>query len=53
MRLPFTREEFFDLLAAYNSALWPAVVAFALPVTGLALAVFGHRNWKHHFRALR
>ena len=27
MRQPFTREEFFDLLAAYNGALWPAVVA--------------------------
>jgi hypothetical protein len=25
MRLPFTREEFFDLFAAYNGALWPAV----------------------------
>jgi hypothetical protein len=27
MRLPFTREEFFDLFAAYNGALWPAVIA--------------------------
>ncbi|MEQ1908341.1 MAG: DUF6064 family protein [Vicinamibacterales bacterium] len=27
MRLPFTREEFFDLLGAYNAALWPAAVA--------------------------
>ena len=27
MRLPFTREQFFDLLAAYNAALWPAVIA--------------------------
>ena len=27
MRLPFTREEFFDLLAAYNGALWPAALA--------------------------
>src|SRR5215217_423958 len=27
MQLPFTREEFFDLLAAYNGELWPAVVA--------------------------
>ena len=27
MRLPFTREQFFDLFAAYNGALWPAVVA--------------------------
>jgi len=27
MRLPFTRQEFFDLVAAYNGALWPAVGA--------------------------
>jgi Family of unknown function (DUF6064) len=27
MQLPFTKEQFFDLLAAYNGALWPAVVA--------------------------
>lgn len=27
MQLPFTREEFFDLFAAYNSELWPAIVA--------------------------
>jgi hypothetical protein len=27
MRLPFASEEFFDLFAAYNGTLWPAVVA--------------------------
>jgi hypothetical protein len=27
MQLPFTRQQFFDLFAAYNGALWPAVVA--------------------------
>lgn len=26
MRLPFSREDFFDLFTAYNGALWPAVV---------------------------
>ena len=26
MQLPFTRDEFFDLFAAYNGALWPAVI---------------------------
>lgn len=30
MQLPFTREEFFDLLAAYNTTLWPALVALWL-----------------------
>lgn len=28
MQLPFTRDEFFDVFAAYNGALWPAVVVF-------------------------
>ena len=27
MQLPFTREQFFDLFAAYNEALWPAAAA--------------------------
>ena len=27
MQLPFTREQFFDLFAAYNEALWPALIA--------------------------
>jgi Family of unknown function (DUF6064) len=26
VRLPFTRDEFFDLFTAYNASLWPAVV---------------------------
>ena len=27
MQLPFTREQFFDLFAAYNQTLWPAAAA--------------------------
>ena len=27
MQLPFTKEQFFDLFAAYNVGLWPALVA--------------------------
>jgi hypothetical protein len=27
MQLPFTKEQFFDLFAAYNGAVWPAMVA--------------------------
>ena len=27
MQLPFTREQFFDLFAAYNETLWPAALA--------------------------
>lgn len=30
MLLPFTREQFFDVFAAYNEALWPAAVALWL-----------------------
>ena len=26
MQLPFTKEQFFDLLAAYNVGLWPALL---------------------------
>jgi hypothetical protein len=27
VQLPFTTEQFFDLLAAYNEAFWPVLVA--------------------------
>lgn len=27
MQLPFTKEQFFDLFAAYNGGLWPAVIS--------------------------
>jgi hypothetical protein len=27
MQLPFTRDQFFDLFAAYNASLWPVIVA--------------------------
>jgi hypothetical protein len=30
MNLPFTAEQFFDLFAAYNASLWPALVALWL-----------------------
>ena len=30
MDLPFTREQFFDLFAAYNTSLWPVAVALWL-----------------------
>jgi hypothetical protein len=37
MQLPFTTEQFFDLLAAYNGALWPA--ALALWLTSMLVSV--------------
>ena len=30
MQLPFTQEAFFDLLADYNSTLWPAIAGLWL-----------------------
>ena len=35
MQLPFTREQFFDLFAAYNEPLWPAVVALWIASTAI------------------
>jgi hypothetical protein len=43
MRLPFTREAFFNLFAAYNGALWPAVVALWV-ASALALWVVSSRR---------
>jgi hypothetical protein len=37
MQLPFTSEQFFDLFAAYNAALWP--VLLALWITSAIAAV--------------
>lgn len=49
MQLPFTNQEFFDLLQAYNTALWPAVVALWV-VSALVVAQLGwlrrpHDRW--------
>jgi len=49
MRLPFSREEFFDLFAAYNAALWPAVVvlwvASVLAVVWVVSSQRSHGRW--------
>jgi len=49
MQLPFTREQFFELFAAYNEALWPAVVALwiasAVVVTVRLSARRPHDRW--------
>ena len=37
MQLPFTQEQFFDLFAAYNVALWP--VLLALWITSVVASV--------------
>ena len=49
MQLPFTREQFFDLFAAYNEALWPGAVALwiasAVIVARLLSARRPHDRW--------
>lgn len=43
MNLPFTIEQFLDVFAAYNAAIWPAqIVAYVLGLVGLA-AVWSRR----------
>src|SRR5262245_2968704 len=48
MQLPFTRAEFFEVLAAYNSALWPAAAVLwgvsALTCVSLSLR-HSHDRW--------
>jgi hypothetical protein len=48
MQLPFSREDFFDLFAAYNGALWPAVVA--LWVASVLAAVWILSSRRSHDR---
>jgi hypothetical protein len=53
MPLAFTREQFFDLFAAYNEALWPAVIAIWLTsaaVVALRLSArHQHDRWVSAF----
>jgi hypothetical protein len=43
MQLPFTHQEFFDLLAAYNAACWPIVVALWVASVLAVIARFPSR----------
>jgi hypothetical protein len=47
MQLPFTREQFFDVFAAYNGTLWPGVLALwiaSVLVSGLLFARSHHAS---------
>ena len=44
MQLPFTKEQFLDLFAAYNEALWPALIALWLASVVVSLLVFSSRR---------
>lgn len=43
--MPFTRDQFFAIFAAYNSAIWPAaIIAYPLALTMVAFALRGGRS---------
>ena len=44
MQLPFTREQFFDLFAVYNAALWPALVVLWLASAVVSVLLLSSRR---------
>ena len=44
MQLPFTREQFFDLFAAYNATLWPGVLALWIVSVLVAVLLFARSH---------
>ena len=44
MQLPFTKEQFFDLFADYNEALWPALVALWIASVVVSLLLLSLRR---------
>ncbi len=46
MGLPFTVEQFFDVFARYNVALWPAPVALTALAALCVLALFSRWRWR-------
>lgn len=44
MQLPFTKEEFFDLFAAYNVGLWPALIALWIASVVVSVLLFSSRR---------
>ena len=44
MQLPFTTEQFFDLLAAYNEALWPGLAVLWMASLIASLLLFSSRR---------
>jgi hypothetical protein len=45
MQLPFTREQFFDMFAAYNATLWPGVLPLWIASVLVAVLLFAR---SHH-----
>src|SRR4029078_11135238 len=44
MQLPFTGEQFFDLLAEYNAGLWPALVVLWTMSVAATMLLFSSRR---------
>lgn len=44
MQLPFTRDQFFDLFAAFNTALWPALAALWIASLAVSLLLLSSRR---------
>jgi hypothetical protein len=44
MQLPFTREQFFDVFAAYNATLWPGVLALWIASVFVAVLLFARSH---------
>ncbi|MHB1000172.1 MAG: DUF6064 family protein [Armatimonadota bacterium] len=45
MKLPFTREQFLEVFAEYNTAIWPAqIIAIVLGIAAVALIVTKHKS---------
>jgi hypothetical protein len=44
MQLPFTKEQFFNLFAAYNQALWPALIALWVASAAVSVLLLTSRR---------
>ena len=44
MQLPFTKEQFFDLFAAFNGGLWPALIALWIASVVVSVLLFSPRR---------
>ena len=49
MRLPFTKEQFFDLFAVYNMALWPVLVVLWIASLAVAMLLLSSRRPPHRW----
>jgi hypothetical protein len=48
VRIPFTHEQFFDVFAAYNAAVWPAQILMYLAGLAAIVLAFRRSQWADH-----